>query len=493
MRGFSAAVSKASLLILAGCFLLSAMADAATKKSYFIRTKEDTSLETFQSWVQELDNGQGRQIVHDRVYHQSYVTNLTATEAEQVKQKDFILFVYEQGEPLLINASRAIPHSQPGDGPSIPQARWTRKSPVHERTMEGVRTLNTQQRFISWNQGGRPPIDAQYESDDNDGEGVDIYIIDTGFNLNLEELSGRAVRPQYYFVPNPNEPDVLPASIDDRYNHGTAIAVLAGGKTLGIAPKAGLYMVKHVTDVLSSDNKILPATSPDAIEDALSYIISKIRTNAGRKAVVNMSQTISANMIPPVYEACRQIFERFIADLDNLGVTFVVSAGNDGMKGETTAAHFPQLLGTEENIMLTIGGLNYDGTLWIDSEPQGSMGSITAYNLGVGMTMMFNDGVIVPIEKVGGTSYSAALTSGMIASLLGIKRPDRVGVYQGINAIYDGSGTRVSARETKAYVKGLTFERSLDILQAGSKKPPYKLPTELNSIYNGARGAAVVC
>lgn len=186
MRCFSAAASQASLLFLAVCVLLSTMADASTKKSYFIRTKENTSLETFRSWIQELDKGQGTQIVYDHVYHQSYVTELTAAEAEQVKQKDFILFVYEQGEPLQANASRALPRSQPGDEQSNPRARSSRKLPIQERTVESKGTLNLQKKFISWNQRGRPPITAPDVFDDNDGEDVDVYIIDTGFNLNLE-------------------------------------------------------------------------------------------------------------------------------------------------------------------------------------------------------------------------------------------------------------------------------------------------------------------
>lgn len=70
----------------------------------------------------------------------------------------------------------------------------------------------------------------------------------------------------------------------------------------------------------------------------------------------------------------------------------------------------------------------------------------------------------------------------MIAVWLGIKPTDRVGVYAGINEIYDESGTHVSATRTKQYLVSLTFERAIDV----------DLPFELNAIYNGARGD-VVC
>lgn len=81
----------------------------------------------------------------------------------------------------------------------------------------------------------------------------------------------------------------------------------------------------------------------------------------------------------------------------------------------------------------------------------------------------------------------------MIAVLLGIKKEDRTGVYTGINQIYDESGTHPSATKTKKYIKGLTFERSFDIIQEGTSDPPYELPDELNAIYNGARGDPIIC
>ncbi|KAJ6130036.1 tri m 2 allergen [Penicillium capsulatum] len=485
-------MKNASLLVLALCFLLLTLVEALTKKSYLVTTKDNTSLETFHSWIQKLDEGSGIQIVHEHVDHQSYVTDLTPDEADEVRKKSFIESVFEQGEPHEVRLSRAIPSSRLDKG-FISSAQPSPKSPLEQRKVEGHGTLNTQMKMMSWNGMGRPPITAQYETDQNGGEGVDLHIIDTGFNVHLEELSGRDTKPITYFVPNELSMAEVPvqarldASIEDRTEHGTMTSILAGGKTLGIAPKSHLYLYKYIGNYKNADGKIFGKAELAAYKAVTEKVISNINKANGRKAVVCMPVTAGN-------DALDDVFQSFIDELDNLGVTFVISAGNRGLLGKTTADAYPQRLGTPENNVITIGGLNYDGTLWVKTTPQGRLGSITAYNLAKGVTTMRNSGTIIPVDsQLAGTSYAAPITAGMIAVLLGIKKEDRTGVYTGINQIYDESGTHPSATKTKKYVEGLTFERSFDILQEGTSDPPYELPNELNAIYNGARGDPILC
>lgn len=102
------------------------------------------------------------------------------------------------------------------------------------------------------------------------------------------------MRPQYYFVSNSlvvshSEMPLYPESIEDRCNHGTAVAALAGGKTYGIAPKSGLYMMKYGADMDMGRDGVGHLTSPAALYDVTGRTISNIRANPGRKAVVNMS------------------------------------------------------------------------------------------------------------------------------------------------------------------------------------------------------------
>lgn len=84
--------------------------------------------------------------------------------------------------------------------------------------------------------------------------------------------------------------EIYKASIEDHGDHGTMMAILAGGKTLGIAPKSGLYLLKASADVKGADGKVKSFFSPASIKDVTDKIISNIRANPSRKAVVSVSE-----------------------------------------------------------------------------------------------------------------------------------------------------------------------------------------------------------
>lgn len=110
-------------------------------------------------------------------------------------------------------------------------------------------------------------------------------------------------------------------------------------------------------------------------------------------------------------DSYKNVYQTFITKLDELGVTLVIPTGNNGLSGETTADAVPQCLGTPQNNVITIGGLNYDGTLWIKTTTEGRSGSITAYNLATGLTLMTKSGTIQPSStQYEGTSCAAPIT-----------------------------------------------------------------------------------
>ncbi len=79
------------------------------------------------------------------------------------------------------------------------------------------------------------PMDSKYEYQ-NEGEGVNIYIIDTGIRFNHKEYNGRAFSG-YDFVDNDND-------ASDCDGHGTHVAGTAAGENVGVAKKATLYAVR---------------------------------------------------------------------------------------------------------------------------------------------------------------------------------------------------------------------------------------------------------
>ncbi|BGP36857.1 proteinase B [Rhodotorula kratochvilovae] len=74
----------------------------------------------------------------------------------------------------------------------------------------------------------------RYEYESQAGEGVDVYVIDTGVNTGHVELEGRAKWGKTI----PTDPD------QDLNGHGSHVAGTIGSKTYGVAKKATIYAVK---------------------------------------------------------------------------------------------------------------------------------------------------------------------------------------------------------------------------------------------------------
>jgi serine protease len=141
------------------------------------------------------------------------------------------------------------------------------------------------------------PLDWTY-SYGGDGAGVNVYIIDTGIRHTHVEFGSRVV-PAF-------------SSITDGYGpdgcnwHGTHVAGIVGGATVGVAKAATLYSVR-VLDCNGS------GTNSEVIAG-----IDWVAANRRLPAVANMSTSgdLSAALTAAIENAI------------NSGVTFVVAAGN---------------------------------------------------------------------------------------------------------------------------------------------------------------------
>ena len=154
------------------------------------------------------------------------------------------------------------------------------------------------------------PLDRSYNPQGS-GEGIDIYILDTGINYDHNEFEYRAKYAGY----DPVDQNLrmiegyIPRRGYDCHGHGTHVASLCGGKTYGVAKKVSLYSVR----VLGCDNR-----APwGVVLDGLNYVASVI-PQRGRRAVVMM--TLSGSHHQSVSDV--------IASLHGLGVPVVVPAGN---------------------------------------------------------------------------------------------------------------------------------------------------------------------
>ena len=134
------------------------------------------------------------------------------------------------------------------------------------------------------------------------GEGIRVYIVDTGVRASHAEFTGR-VEPGYSVID-----DGL--NTEDCHGHGTHVASSAVGTTLGIARAAKLVPVR----VFGCSGSGLTSD----IIDGLNWIASQVSTN-GYRSVVNMSLGGLAN----------SAIDTAVNNLISQGVVVVVAAGND--------------------------------------------------------------------------------------------------------------------------------------------------------------------
>jgi cerevisin len=149
-------------------------------------------------------------------------------------------------------------------------------------------------------------LDYTYTYSDPAGDGVDIYIIDTGIYIEHEEFEGRAT-----FGYAAGSYQML-----DGNGHGTHCAGTAAGKTYGVAKNASLIAVKVISDNGQG------ATSD--IIDGLNWVVTNV-ASTGRPSIASMSLGGS------VSDALDALVNQTVA----ANITVVVAAGNDNTDAST--------------------------------------------------------------------------------------------------------------------------------------------------------------
>lgn len=143
-----------------------------------------------------------------------------------------------------------------------------------------------------------------YKYPSSAGKDVDVYIIDTGINVDHEDFEGRAKWGKT--IP------LFDLDIDGN-GHGTHCAGTIGSKTFGVAKKANLIAVK----VLRTSGF---GTNSDVIK-GVDWVVKQHRKNAktGRQSAANMSLGGGRSVT----------LEKVVNRAVEFGVHFAVAAGND--------------------------------------------------------------------------------------------------------------------------------------------------------------------
>jgi hypothetical protein len=214
---------------------------------------------------------------------------------------------------------------------------------------------------------------------------VEVIIMDSGVMKTHDELS-EAVIEDLYFVP-------AFADTDDELGHGTAIAGLVAGKTLGVNKQAKLKIVK-----ISSDTR---KPTLGELADAFDAVITYHASTPEIPKVLNLSWRIPTSAY---------INEKITALID-AGVLVVAAAGNEAMNIDTITPAG------------TTGVFTVAGSTMEDEELYAVYGiakNINVYAPGesVNVPSIFD---ATSYGSSTGSSFSAALVSGVASILFGLR------------------------------------------------------------------------
>jgi cerevisin len=156
---------------------------------------------------------------------------------------------------------------------------------------------------------------ASYVYDSHGGEGVDVYIIDTGINLDHEEFEGRASWGKTI----PDDED------EDGNGHGSHCAGTIGSRKYGVAKKANLIAVK-----------VLGSNGSGSMSDVIAGVAwasqqTELRAAAARAEVAATGKTVHKGSVANMsLGGSKSPSLDIVVDRSvDAGLHFAVAAGND--------------------------------------------------------------------------------------------------------------------------------------------------------------------
>ncbi|MGX6604587.1 S8 family peptidase [Micromonosporaceae bacterium Da 78-11] len=281
-------------------------ADSATAVSgrYIVTLKERASIGDQASTLTTRFGGRVRH-VYDQVQH-GFSTAMTAAQARRLAADPAVASV-EQVQRISVQDTQSNPPNWGDDR-------------IDQRNL---------------------PLDKAFSYPANPGQGVTVYVLDTGINANHTEFTGR-VKQGTDIVDGASSPV-------DCHGHGTHVAGTSVGTTYGIAKKASVASVR-VLDCQGT------GTNDDLIAG-----INWVRTNAQKPAVANYSIGCGSR-------CTSQAMDSAVSSLISSGVQFVQAAGNSS---DDACYYSPQAV----SAAVTVGNsTTADARRWRTGRPCGRPG-----------------------------------------------------------------------------------------------------------------------
>lgn len=236
-----------------------------------------------------------------------------------------------------------------------------------------------------WTQNERDNPSFVYQNDD--GQGVTAYVIDTGVNIHHPEFEGRASYGKSFVRDNEDGHGEM-RSADDENGHGSHVASLIAGKTYGVAPKASVVAVR----VLDKNGS---GTLSDVISGITWVVKEHLRKGRTTKSVMNLS--LGSDKSPTV--------NRAVNSAVSSGVHVVVAAGNSF---DDACDYSPA--GASD--VITVGATTFDDSLAFFS----NFGKcVDIYSPGHKITGAW---LGKELRTISGTSMASPMVAGVVSSFL---------------------------------------------------------------------------
>lgn len=253
-----------------------------------------------------------------------------------------------------------------------------------------------------------------------DGSGIRVSVIDTGVNP-INDLQGRIVAAKSFVtVSNGYSGDYT--SVDDNYNHGTKVASLVAGTTVGLAKSAEIINAKIVESSGTGNGGMFGEETSKGVVEAIYYSVEENAT------IINLSIGQYNNL---VIDGRQYVIDKVSKEHN---IIFTISAGNEGYGGREGGS-----IGTPGTSLqaITVGMTTL-------AETVGATRMNSLSSSGPRPDYLFKPDVVAPgtsltcRQRTGelstsctGTSFSAPVTAGGVALLVNALQEAGVGYTPG--------------------------------------------------------------
>ncbi|KAF2651333.1 hypothetical protein K491DRAFT_682224 [Lophiostoma macrostomum CBS 122681] len=354
---------------------------------------------------------------------------ITQDVADEIGKHDGIRFVRRGGH---IKKMRSIPKQY--------SRHAERKMPTKSQDPSRNSSQVVQKRTVDWrkqsdlSKSKHLVVASQFSGSDiiqmNDyifdsraGEGIYIYVIEEGVQINARNKMDNVDEGFLEFrhweflateeVMNDDKANNLNDDDEDG-SHGTNIASAALGLQFGIAKSATLVSVKWWGDLADAVQAIQVAA--DDITDKKREAVSVVLFANGDEDPTNPNEVLDSNSENFLSEALAA--QNALDTLLNAGVPFVVAAGNDRKDpGRDNVDFWPAHFSSDNYPIIVAGEVNMQG-----QQSQISQGGplVTTWAMTDDINLLHKDSTV---SLQGGTSMSAAVVAGLIATWMASDQP----------------------------------------------------------------------